>query len=149
MLLIDVVFLFLLAYFLWEEAIKNFSAFRAIFTSLNDIASGPISTISALFKTLFAALLCASACVTVQAQLRFEITGVGAKQLPIAVAAFNGDEQLAQPLADIIRADLVRSGVFRLLEAGNAALDENSEIKAADWRARGADESPRSTERCP
>lgn len=73
-----------------------------------------------------------------RAQYRVEIAGIGANQLPVAVAAFRGEEQLAQPVAPVLRADLVRSGVFRLIDAPGV-LDENSTPVIADWRGRGAD----------
>ena len=76
---------------------------------------------------------------TVQSQLRFEVTGVGANQIPIAVVSFNGDAQAPQPVADIIRANLLRTGLFRLVDSTGQTLDENSNLNASDWRARGAD----------
>ena len=76
---------------------------------------------------------------TVQSQLRFEVTGVGANQIPIAVVSFNGDAQAPQPVADIIRANLLRTGLFRLVDTTGQTLDENSNLNASDWRARGAD----------
>jgi len=74
------------------------------------------------------------------AQFRVEISGVGATQLPVAVARFR-DEDKAGPnaaISAIIRADLERSGQFRNLDV-SAALDETSQPALADWRGRGAD----------
>jgi TolB protein len=71
---------------------------------------------------------------TVQSQLRFEVTGVGANQIPIAVVSFNGDAQAPQPVADIIRANLLRTGLFRLVDNTGQTLDENSNLNASDWR---------------
>ncbi len=72
------------------------------------------------------------------AQFRVEISGVGATQLPIAVVRFRNDEQGGQSVAAIIRADLERSGAFRLIDA-SAAIDETSAPAMADWRQRAAD----------
>lgn len=72
------------------------------------------------------------------AQLRVDISGVGATQYPIAVADFASDPQ-GQTIADIIRADLTRSGQFRLVNATGANLSAESPVAAADWNARGAD----------
>jgi TolB protein len=72
------------------------------------------------------------------AQFRVEISGVGATQLPIAVVRFRNDEQGGQSVAAIIRADLERSGAFRLIDA-SAAIDETSAPAMSDWRARAAD----------
>ncbi|MYN14878.1 Tol-Pal system protein TolB [Pusillimonas sp. TS35] len=73
-----------------------------------------------------------------QAQLRVDISGVGATQYPIAIANFSGDAH-GQSVAEVIRADLTRSGQFRLVNATGANLDVNSSIAFDDWRNRGAD----------
>jgi TolB protein len=72
------------------------------------------------------------------AQFKVEISGVGATQLPIAVARFRDEERSAQPPSPIIRADLERSGAFRIVES-SAALDETSHPVMSEWRARAAD----------
>lgn len=74
------------------------------------------------------------------AQFRVEISGVGATQLPVAIARFR-DEDKASPngaIGAIVRADLERSGQFRNLEV-TAALDESSQPAMGEWRSRGAD----------
>ena len=56
-----------------------------------------------------------------QAQLQIEIAGVGSNQIPVAVAAF-ADEGLApSQISAIVRADLERSGVFKVIDAGYQA----------------------------
>ncbi len=72
------------------------------------------------------------------AQFKVEISGVGATQLPIAVTRFRDEEQSGQSPAGIIRADLERSGAFRIVDA-SATLDETSQPVMAEWRARAAD----------
>jgi TolB protein len=72
------------------------------------------------------------------AQFRVEINGVGATQLPIAIATFRGEDTSPQPISQIVRADLERSGVFRSVTA-SGAFDETSQPAFADWRSRGAD----------
>ncbi len=72
------------------------------------------------------------------AQFRVEISGIGATQLPLAVTRFREEERSGQPLANIIRADLERSGVFRIVDSsGN--FDERSQPEYPAWRDRGAD----------
>ena len=66
-----------------------------------------------LLGTLVALLLVAGAA---QAQLRVDISGTGAQQYPIAIADFSGDPAGKQ-IAEVIRADLTRSGQFRLVNA--------------------------------
>jgi TolB protein len=72
------------------------------------------------------------------AQFRIEISGIGATQLPIAIAPFRGEAGQPQSPSAIVRADLERSGVFRFVEAP-AALDERAAVPQAELRSRGAD----------
>lgn len=72
------------------------------------------------------------------AQFRVEISGVGATQLPVAVANFRDESRSGQAIGAIIRADLERSGLLRPTEAPGA-LFEGSFPVWADWRVRGAD----------
>jgi TolB protein len=74
----------------------------------------------------------------VLAQFRVEISGVGATQLPIAVVRFRGEDTAGQAIADIIRADLERSGQFRGVDAPGA-LDESGVPAMDEWRGRAAD----------
>ena len=77
--------------------------------------------------------------VTVHAQFRVEVTGVGLTQLPIAVSAFRGQDGAPQKIAAIVQADLERSGQFRAVDASGAALDEVTRPDVAAWRQKGAD----------
>lgn len=72
------------------------------------------------------------------AQLRVDISGVGATQYPIAIADFAGTSG-GTSVGEVIRADLTRSGQFRLISATGANLDSQSTISYGDWQARGAD----------
>ncbi|MFL6664649.1 MAG: Tol-Pal system beta propeller repeat protein TolB [Rhizobacter sp.] len=72
------------------------------------------------------------------AQFRVEISGVGATQLPIAVVKFRDEERASQPVSMIIRGDLERSGVFRLVEV-NGTFDETSQPAWSEWRGRASD----------
>ena len=71
------------------------------------------------------------------AQLRVEIAGVGASQIPIAVASFADESIAPQQISSIIKADLERSGLFRVIDAG-MALSEDAAISHEEWRTRGA-----------
>ncbi len=73
------------------------------------------------------------------AQFRVEVSGVGLTQLPVAVAAFRGNEGMTQKMATIVAADLERSGQFRLVDTGTSVLDENARPDPAAWRKQGAD----------
>ena len=72
------------------------------------------------------------------AQLRVEITGAGANRLPVAIADFAGERAISQALTSVIRADLDRSGMFRLID-GVGVLADNTNPAFADLKQRGAD----------
>ncbi|WP_426107889.1 Tol-Pal system beta propeller repeat protein TolB [Massilia sp. TSP1-1-2] len=71
------------------------------------------------------------------AQLKIEIAGVGSNQIPIAVAAFADESMAPAQVSAIIKADLERSGVFKVIDAG--AMSENDPVSYSQWKARGAD----------
>ena len=72
-------------------------------------------------------IACAAGALAVPAwgQFRVEISGVGATQLPISIVKFRDEDRAGQAISSIVRADLERSGVFRIVEGGGA-LDESS-----------------------
>jgi TolB protein len=90
-------------------------------------------------KLLAAFLLCFASAAA--AQLVVEVTGAGAQRIPVAIAPFAGEGALAQSISGIVRADLERSGLFRMIEApaANPPLTESSGVNYAEWRARQAD----------
>ena len=73
------------------------------------------------------------------AQLRVEITGVGSQQFPVAIAAFARDGQIPVEIESVVRADLARSGLFRIVETGATPIAENANVAFPDWKSRGAD----------
>jgi len=73
-----------------------------------------------------------------QAQLRVDISGAGAQQYPIAVADF-GTDPAGQIVSEVIRANLTRTGQFRLVSAAHLNLNVDADIDHEDWHARGAD----------
>jgi TolB protein len=107
----------------------------AIVTS---IKPAPGSGWGAVASSLLLAAAGVFAAGSAQAQLRVDISGVGATQYPIAIADFSGDAQ-GQAIAEVIRADLTRSGQFQMINATGANLDANSNIAYDDWRNKGAD----------
>ena len=100
------------------------------------------NTVAGIFRRLqacgLAALTGLAFCAPASAQLRVDISGVGATQYPIAIADFQGNAQ-GSPVSEVIRADLTRSGQFRLVNATGASLTAESPIGHDDWRTRGAD----------
>ena len=77
------------------------------------------------------------------AQLRVEITGVGSNQFPISVASFRRDGEIPQPVDEIIRADLQRSGRFRLIEAGPTPLPDTAATASSMTPRRSTPTTPR------
>ncbi|WP_018230865.1 Tol-Pal system beta propeller repeat protein TolB [Methyloversatilis universalis] len=73
------------------------------------------------------------------AQLTVEITGAGANRIPVAIANFAGEGLLPQALTGVVRADLERSGAFKMIDPGPAQVPENAAIDLNQWKDRGAD----------
>jgi TolB protein len=72
------------------------------------------------------------------AQLRIETSGVGANQIPIAIAAFANEGVAPQSITAIVKADLARSGYFRIIDTGNV-MSETSPVNFDEWKSQGAD----------
>ena len=86
----------------------------------------------------FLAALASTAATPAWAQFRVEISGIGATQIPIAIAEFRDGPQAPVSVSAIVGADLYRSGLFRV-DPVNTPLDERSQVVLADWRVRGDD----------
>lgn len=75
--------------------------------------------------------------------MRVEISGVGGTQFPIAIADFSGDTAAGSNnsslISEVIRADLLRSGVFKLIDTPDQGLSETASITYSHWKTRGAD----------
>ena len=76
---------------------------------------------------------------TASAQLSIEITGAGANRIPVAIADFGGDPGTSRALTSVIRSDLERSGLFKLVDTSGVAMNENTAPSYGDWRNRGTD----------
>src|SRR4051794_13639314 len=87
------------------------------------------------FSAAAATTLCGAAA---HAQFRVEISGVGATQVPIAIARFRDEDKSGQSISAIVRADLERSGLFRVVEA-STVVEETAQPVMTEWRARAAD----------
>jgi TolB protein len=72
------------------------------------------------------------------AQFRVEISGVGATQIPIVLGRFRDEDRQPQSISAIVRADLERSGVFKIVD-GPAPADETGSPDYNTLRSRGAD----------
>ncbi|MPS29563.1 Tol-Pal system beta propeller repeat protein TolB [Pigmentiphaga sp.] len=74
-----------------------------------------------------------------RAQLTVQISGAGANQYPVAIANFESADPQGKAIAEIIRADLNRTGLFRIVDAGDTPLSDSAVIGFAAWKTRGAD----------
>lgn len=85
----------------------------------------------ALFALIFAAL-------PAQARLEIDITRGNVEPLPIAIPNFLGDSNLGQDIAGIVRANLQRSGLFRVLDPASfieRVSNANATPNFANWTA--------------
>lgn len=95
-----------------------------------------------VFLSTLAALCTLGLARPAPAQLSIEITGAGANRLPILVADFannGGDANAAKTIVGVLRADLERSGVFKLVDAGGKAIAESTPPAYADWKGKAVD----------
>lgn len=92
-----------------------------------------------LFRTLFGLLLALCFSQAALAQLSVEIIGAGANRIPIAIAGFEGEGLLPQGVTNVIRSDLERSGLFRMVDAGAKPIPENTAPEFSLWRGKAAD----------
>lgn len=95
--------------------------------------------IPSLSRRTLMSFFAASVALPAFAQFRVEVSGVGMTQLPIAIAPFKGESQSAQKITSIVRADLERSGMFRMVDAAGLTADEDTRPDFAAWREKGAD----------
>jgi TolB protein len=71
-------------------------------------------------------------------QMRIDVTGIGANQLPIAIANFGGQGNSQPPVDSVVRSDLARSGLFRIIDV-SGPLTETSTLDLGALRNQGAD----------
>ena len=76
-------------------------------------------------------LLCAA--LPAHAALNIEIIGAGEHQIPVAIVPFAGEEKFAQGISQVVSADLLRTGLFRLVDPAGKAPHEPNEVVYADW----------------
>lgn len=99
----------------------------------------PFSGTATTTRRTALAALAASSTLPALAQFRVEVTGVGLRQIPIALPAFRGEDTAPQKITQIIRADLERSGYFRGVDSSGVPMDENTHPDMSIWRQRAAD----------
>ena len=107
----------------------------AMFLSTN---RAPLARV--IYRHLLAgAALFVAATGLASAQLSFQISGTGANQIPIATANFVVAGSPPQDIAQIVRDDLARSGLFKNIAPGPQPIGDTASVDYADWKQRGAD----------
>ena len=92
-----------------------------------------------MIKRYFFYFLSFFLCLPASAQFRIEVSGVGLTQVPVVIAPFRGQEALPQKISEIIKADLERSGQFRVISSPPGVFDESSRPELSSMRQAGAD----------
>ncbi|MDO8958879.1 MAG: Tol-Pal system beta propeller repeat protein TolB [Rhodocyclaceae bacterium] len=92
-----------------------------------------------LKSLFFVGIFLATAASVSLAQLSIEITGAGAHRIPVAVTDFAGERVISQALTSVVRSDLERSGLFLMVDAAGALLNEGAVPNYPEWKAKGAD----------
>lgn len=103
-----------------------FSKVDSMWNSLHQFFSYTLALIFCLFSA------------PLHAALDIEIFGGGTSQIPIAIVPFAAEERLAQSVTAVLKSDLQRSGLFRMVSSESSAPHEPSEIIYPDWQMRGA-----------
>ena len=86
----------------------------------------------------FALIFCLFSTPPLHAALDIEIFGGGASQIPIAIIPFAAEEKLTQSVTEVVKSDLQRSGLFRIVDSDGSSPHEPSEIIYPNWQMRGA-----------
>ncbi|MDR3429786.1 MULTISPECIES: Tol-Pal system beta propeller repeat protein TolB [Silvimonas] len=75
-----------------------------------------------------------------RADISFDVVGVGANQYPIAIAPFQNEVQQQQPVTTVVSDDLTRSGLFKVIGAGDLSPVpyQPSQINFGAVAAKGA-----------
>ena len=90
-----------------------------------------------IMNFLYIGLIIAATMGSARAQMRIEISGVGGNQIPVAVAGFANEGVAPHMVSAIIKADLERSGAFKIIDAG--VISDVNNVDYSGWKAKGAD----------
>jgi TolB protein len=99
---------------------------------------GPEMALMHLIRRLLLTCMFLTASWPAQSQFRVDVSGIGLQQIPLASVVFKDEVKTPQPVSDIIRADLERSGLFRNIKLSDS-MDENTKPDLNGIKSRGAD----------
>ena len=94
--------------------------------------------------TVLRVLALAGACLLpagpAAAQTSFEVPLTSATRVPIAITSFPGEAALPASLAQIVRTDLDRTGLFALIDTAGVSPvpTESAQVRFPDWKGLGA-----------
>lgn len=71
--------------------------------------------------------------------IEITINGVGNNRIPVGIAAMAGEQAVPRGLSDIVRADLERSGLFKMIEMGPQPISDSATPEWGYIRGKGAD----------
>ena len=84
-------------------------------------------------RFLGAVVLLCFAC-SARAELTIEITGAGEHQIPLSLVHFAGEEKMAgQPISSVVTNDLLRTGLFKMIDPAGKAPHEPVDVKYDEW----------------
>ncbi len=67
------------------------------------------------------------------AVLDIEVTGAGEHQIPIAIVPFEGEAAYDQRVSEVITNDLLRTGLFKLVDPAGKAPHDSKEVNFSEW----------------
>lgn len=73
------------------------------------------------------------------AALSIEIIGAGEHQIPVSLVPMGGDEKLGLAINGVVTGDLLRTGLFRMVDPAGKSPHETADVNYNDWQLRGAD----------
>lgn len=68
-----------------------------------------------------------------RAVLDIEVTGAGEHQIPIAIVPFEGEASYDQRVSEVIANDLLRTGLFKLVDPAGKAPHDSKEVNFSEW----------------
>ncbi|MDR1853420.1 MAG: Tol-Pal system beta propeller repeat protein TolB [Azoarcus sp.] len=103
------------------------------------ISSRFANAFTGLFRLFLATIFLSVLTPVAQAQIEFTVTGAGDNRFPVIIPVFENESRLPNPVSDIVRADLTRSGLFNVMDLGPMTVPESRTPDLAAMAARGAD----------
>jgi TolB protein len=92
-----------------------------------------------MLKIVLLGLLMLAHSAGASAALSIEIIGAGEHQIPVSLVPMGGDEQLGLAINDVVTGDLLRTGLFRLVDTTGKSPHDAADVNYTDWQLRGAE----------